>query len=43
MNGREDINLQCIFNAKGRELSFYFETWFSFATQHGENAIVFDP
>jgi hypothetical protein len=26
-----------------KELPFYFEMWFSFITQHGESAVVFDP
>lgn len=36
-------DLLAITDSKGRELPFYFEMWFSFATQHGENGIVFDP
>lgn len=32
-----------ITDPEGRELLFYFEMWFSFATQHGEKAIIFDP
>ena len=38
-----DGDLLTITDSKSRELPFYFEMWFSFATQHGENAIVFDP
>jgi len=38
-----DGDVLTISDGKGRELPFYFEMWFSFATQHGENAIVFDP
>lgn len=32
-----------ISGGEGQSLPFYFEMWFSFATQHGEDAIVFDP
>lgn len=36
-------DLLTITDPKGNEVPFYFEMWFSFATQHGEEAIVFDP
>jgi len=36
-------DLLTITDSKGVELPFYFEMWFSFATQHGESAVVFDP
>lgn len=32
-----------ITDSRGEELPFYFEMWFSFANQHGADAIVFDP
>lgn len=32
-----------IVDPQGNELPFYFEMWFSFATQHEGDAIVFDP
>jgi len=32
-----------ITDSRGEELPFYFEMWFSFANQHGGEAIVFDP
>lgn len=32
-----------ITNPRSEELPFYFEMWFSFAIQHGGDAIVFDP
>jgi hypothetical protein len=32
-----------ITDSRGEELPFYFEMWFSFANQHGGDAIVFDP
>ncbi|MBM3261201.1 DUF3179 domain-containing protein [Candidatus Kaiserbacteria bacterium] len=38
-----DGDLLTITDPSGGELPFYFEMWFSFATQHGEEAIVFDP
>lgn len=37
-----DGDVLTITDPEGRELPFYFEMWFSFATQHGEKAIVFD-
>lgn len=30
-------------NAKKQQIPFYFEMWFSWATQHGEDGIVYDP
>ncbi|MDA1335239.1 MAG: DUF3179 domain-containing (seleno)protein [bacterium] len=36
-------DLFTITDSKGRELPFYFEMWFSFITQHGEKAIIFNP
>jgi len=36
-------DLLTITDSKGAKLPFYFEMWFSFATQHGESAVVFDP
>lgn len=32
-----------ITDPRGEQLPFYFEMWFSFASQHGADAIVFDP
>lgn len=32
-----------ISNPQNNEIPFYFEMWFSLATQHGANIIVFDP
>jgi len=36
-------DLLTITDSKGVEFPFYFEMWFSFAIQHGESAVVFDP
>lgn len=36
-------DLLTIIDSRGTELPFYFEMWFSFATQHRETAIVIDP
>jgi cytochrome c biogenesis protein CcdA len=38
-----DGDLLTIIDSEGGELPFYFEMWFSFAIQHGENAIIFEP
>jgi cytochrome c biogenesis protein CcdA len=32
-----------ITNAEGQEIPFYFEMWFSWAVQHQDEGIVFDP
>jgi len=36
-------DLITITDSSGRGLPFYFEMWFSFLTQHREEAIIFDP
>lgn len=40
---KREGDLLTITDSKGSELPFYFEMWFSFVTQHGEKAIIFDP
>lgn len=38
-----DGDVLTITDLQGQELVFYFEMWFSFVTQHGDAAIVFEP
>ncbi len=43
VNLKREGDILTITDSTSRELPFYFEMWFSFATQHGKEAIVFDP